>query len=173
MVLGSVSLPTNVVCTVQPQEGSVYGLRVPVTAPPSTRAKRIVSTSDDGGVVLDCGRSGALCMAAAARGTMTTSPKAVSLPALSLKMMLPLRPVASLLYSPFQLPTRLLRLAGSAESGIDAGFVAQAAASAIAAEIGRMQRVIRSPLKWGVDSFIEALDSVFGKFVATASGGVL
>jgi hypothetical protein len=57
---------------------------------------------------------------------MTTSPWAWSSPAMSLKTMLPLRPVAALLYSPSHSPARAGRSVGEASSRTGDGADAHA-----------------------------------------------
>ncbi|ODT04285.1 MAG: hypothetical protein ABS52_05560 [Gemmatimonadetes bacterium SCN 70-22] len=97
------SVPRKTVLRVQPQSGEGYGSSVPETTLAEMRTKEMDSTFGEVGVIPD-GARGSVGSGARARGIMTTSPKAVSLPARSVKVMLPLRPVSTLVYSPVHSP---------------------------------------------------------------------
>src|SRR5688572_8443867 len=74
-----------------------------------------------------------LCDMPASRLTITTSPRAVSLPASSLKRILPDLPDSTLRYSPVHSPTSVLTSAGAPVTGTGGdGFVAHAAVNTTA-----------------------------------------
>src|SRR4051812_48466629 len=87
------------------------------------------------------GSAGARCRAAwEPRGTIITSPRAVSRPASRWKTMLPARPTAGLSYSPAHSPTSPLVPEG-ALTGTGAGGLGVQAAATVAAAAMAIQRI--------------------------------
>lgn len=123
----------------QPQSGDGYGASVPDTTFVATRTKAMDRTRGVDGMAVTL--RGSDVDGAIERGTITTSPNAVSVPAFKLKLMLPLRPVSALLYSPLHSPvsTAISRWVPTTWTGD--GLVAQAAAkrSADGARWNRME----------------------------------
>ena len=85
-----------------PQSGDGYGASVPDTTFVAMRTKAIGRTRAVDGVAVTL--RGSDVEGTSGRATITTSPNAVSVPAFKLKLMLPLRPVSALLYSPLHSP---------------------------------------------------------------------